>query len=77
MNSQPIPSPTHWWDDHGTKILGTLTTILGVASASLPTLQPIMSQPIYLITQFFLGIVVAAFGAGTVKRGFTNTASNS
>lgn len=76
MNAQPAPMvSTDWWDNHGTKILGSVTAGLGAAIVGLPTLQPIMKPTTYLLTQFFLGLLVSALGAGTVKRGFTNSSA--
>jgi hypothetical protein len=76
MNAAPpVVSSLQWWDDHGTKILGSVTAMLGGAIVGLPTLQPIMGHATYLLTQFFLGVAVSAMGGATVRRGFTNSAS--
>jgi len=60
-----------FWKDHGTKALGTATTVVSgllTLNQAMPGIIPDQYQP-YLMA---LGLVL---GAGTVKRGFTNSAN--
>ena len=57
-----------WWKNHGTKILGGITTLLGVIVTATPD----------TLTSLFgahaPGIATAAAGLLTILRGFTNSA---
>lgn len=54
-----------WWKSHGTKILGTTTSVLAGAIV-IPDLIPLHMRPYAEFANLLLGIA-------TVKRGFTNT----
>lgn len=56
------------WDDHGTKVLGTLATIV----ASLITIPGLIPEP-HLKWWSAANVVL---GALTVKRGYTNSAKS-
>lgn len=58
------------WKEHGTKIVGTATTLVGVVA----TLTP--QQLADLFGPNAPGIAMAALGLLTVLRGFTNSAAN-
>lgn len=55
-----------WWKDHGTKIIGTLVTIISGALA----LNLVPAQYV----QYADGLL-ALLGGGAFKRGFTNSAA--
>lgn len=55
-----------WWKDHGTKIIGTLVTVISGALA----LSIIPAQYVKLAEGF-----LALLGGTAVKRGFTNSAN--
>lgn len=55
-----------WWKDHGTKIIGTLITVVGGAL----TLGLIPAQYVQYAEGF-----LTFLGGGAVKRGFTNSAN--
>jgi hypothetical protein len=60
----------NYWKNHGTKILGTVTTLLGAISAASPdTLSGLFGPRAP-------AIAVAAAGLLTIIRGFTNSANN-
>lgn len=53
------------WDDHGTKLLGSLAAIVATAML-IPDLIPAAHVKYWLFAN-------ALLGGGTVKRGFTNS----
>jgi hypothetical protein len=78
IGAAPAPSsgsPETYWELHGTKVLGSLTTVLGVVQSALPQLDGIISHKTYVLAQFFLAIVTGVLGAFTVRRGFVNSAN--
>ena len=61
---------SNYWKDHGTKILGAITTALGAISAASPdTLSGIFGPK-------GPAIAVTAAGLLTIVRGFTNSTNN-
>lgn len=59
------------WKEHGTKIIGGATAVLGVVAAMTP------QQLVDTFGQNAPGVVMAALGLLTVLRGFTNAKVNS
>jgi hypothetical protein len=58
------------WREHGTKIIGATTAVLGVVGAMSP------QQLAELFGSNAPGVVMAALGLVTILRGFTNSAAN-
>lgn len=56
----------NWWHNHGTKIIGSVVTVVGGA-LSLGLVPPQYVQYATWLLTFL--------GGGAIKRGFTNTAN--
>lgn len=65
----------NWWDNHGTKALGSALAGIGAFQVGLPQLQEVMTKPHYVLLQLGTAMLVAVLGSLTIKRGFTNTAN--
>lgn len=65
-----------WYAQHGTKILGVLTSAYASATALLATLSAMPEVQFLLPHKYFAYLAVGnvVLGAFTVKRGFTNSA---
>jgi len=57
------------WTRHGTKILGTISTIVGAIQAADLAVQQLLSNKAHAA----LSIVMSIVGALTVQRGFENS----
>jgi hypothetical protein len=61
-----MTSSTDWWHTHGTKILGVVTALVGVAGESLSLIQA------YDPKRSALWALVVGIAMAIVKRGYTN-----
>ncbi|MDE2104652.1 MAG: hypothetical protein KGL39_45875 [Patescibacteria group bacterium] len=63
-----------FFSDHGTKVLGAMSAMTGAAQMGLATLDgTAITHSQFLITEFFLGVLAAGLGGGTIIRGFSNS----
>jgi hypothetical protein len=58
-----------YWHSHGTKVLGTITTVMGAMQTAIVT--GLMEVPKGYKNA--VALIVIGLGAATVRRGFTNT----
>jgi hypothetical protein len=58
-----------YWNDHGTKVLGTASATLGAAQVAISS--GLMDVSKGWKNTVAIGVIV--LGTGTLKRGFTNT----
>lgn len=65
----------NWWDNHGTKILGTVFAAIGAFQVGLPQIQDVVTKSTYGLLQLGTGVLVAVLGSLTIRRGFTNSAN--
>jgi hypothetical protein len=63
-------------NDHGTKILGGITTMIGAAQLGLSSLvsAQVITAGQGVLWQFLLGILAAGFGGVTIARGVSTGA---
>ena len=56
-----------WWQGHGTKILGVITTVYGVIQEALGAIQAVDTK------HAAVWALVIVLGGAVIKRGFTNS----
>ena len=71
----PVPSSVStnkgWWGAHGTKILGAIVALIGVAGDSLSLIVAYDPKHAALWT------LIVGIGGAVIRRGFTNSANQS
>jgi hypothetical protein len=65
-------SPFFIWRDHGTKVLGVLSTVIGALQAADWAVAEFLSRKEHAA----LSIAMSVVGALTVRRGFDNSERN-
>lgn len=65
-----------FWDSHGTKVLGSLSSVLGAAQTAAIAMNAVDQAHPFLSVRAMILLSGAAtfFGTWTIKRGFYNTA---
>ena len=66
-----------FFNDHGTKILGSLTAMVGTAQVGMSSLVSgqVITQGDGILWQFILGVLAAGLGGVTIMRGISTGAT--